>query len=72
MDNRLVQCHTLEMPPSVEQTVRDHKRAAKALMKEIGKDPEKAKAYLIHAGILVRSAKSPNGVQLAKAFRRAN
>ena len=58
----------LPVNPSVEQVVRDFSRIAAKLRKE-HRDPEKARAFLIRAGIAVKSKRSPNGIRLAKRFR---
>jgi hypothetical protein len=54
--------------PSVEQVVRDHMRAARKSRRE-NRDPAKARAFLLRAGIAEKSKSSPNGIRLAKRFR---
>ena len=54
--------------PSVEQIVRDHIKAARAVRRE-NRDPAKARAFLLRAGIIEKSKSSPNGIRLAKRFR---
>jgi len=56
------------MVQSVEQIVRDHLKASRKVMRE-NNTPEKARAFLIKAGILKKHPKSPNGVGVAKRFR---
>ena len=59
------------MMPSVEQIVRDHRRAARKV-RLANRDPVKAAAFLLRAGIAEKTKKSkahPYGVRLAKRFR---
>lgn len=58
----------VEMTQSVEQVVRQYRMASKKVLRE-NNTPEKARAFLVKAGILVKHAASPNGVRLAKRFR---
>jgi hypothetical protein len=53
---------------SVEQVVERFFKAAAKLRRE-HRDPEKARAFLIRAGIAVKSKNSPSGIRLAKRFR---
>ena len=52
-----------------EQELKAYRKASKARQQEFKQDPEKAKQFLIDAGILVRSSTSKNGVELAKFYR---
>jgi hypothetical protein len=56
------------MVQSVEQVVREYDKASKRVLRE-NNTPEKARAFLLKAGILEKHSKSPNGVRLAKQFR---
>jgi hypothetical protein len=56
------------MIQSVEQVVKQHLLAARKVRTE-NRDPAKARAFLLRAGILEKSKSSPNGVRLAKRFR---
>ena len=56
------------MAQTVEEIVRDYDRASKLLLREKN-TPAKARAFLLKAGILEKSARSPNGVRLAKRYR---
>lgn len=52
------------MAMSVEQIVREHSAATRKFLKEIKGKPEKARAFLIQAGILDKSGK-----RLARRYR---
>jgi hypothetical protein len=54
--------------PSVEQVVRDYRKASRKLRREI-RDPAKARAFLLRAGLAEKSKSSPSGIRLAKRFR---
>ena len=56
------------MTQSVEQVVERFRKAARKARLE-NRDPEKAKAFLLRAGIAEKSKTSRNGVRLAKRFR---
>jgi hypothetical protein len=56
------------MMQSVEEMVRSY-RAASAAVRRKYNTPEKARQFLIKAGILQKSPKSKNGVRLAKPYR---
>lgn len=56
------------MVQSVEQIVREHRKASAAVRRKYN-TPAKARAFLLKAGILERHRKSPNGVRLAKPYR---
>jgi hypothetical protein len=56
------------MTQSVEQVVKDFRRIAQKLRKE-HRDPAKARAFLLRAGIAEKHKSSPGGIQLAKRFR---
>jgi hypothetical protein len=56
------------MTQSIEQVVREYRRASRKLRRQL-RDPEKAKAFLLRAGIAEKSTSSPSGVRLAKRFR---
>jgi hypothetical protein len=58
-----------KMLQSVEQIVRQSRKAAKKVRKA-NRNPAKAREFLIRAGIAERSKSSPNGIRLAKRFRR--
>jgi hypothetical protein len=53
---------------TVEQIVKGH-RAASLKVRRANRDPVKARAFLLRAGIAEKSASSPAGVRLAKRFR---
>jgi hypothetical protein len=53
---------------TVEQLVERHRKASQKLRKRL-RDPAKARAFLLRAGIAEKSASSPTGVRLAKRFR---
>jgi hypothetical protein len=56
---------------SVEQVVREHLRVARKVRLE-NRDPAKAAAFLLRAGIAEKTKKSrahPHGVRLARRFR---
>jgi hypothetical protein len=56
------------MVQSVEQLVREYRATSKRVLRE-NNTPEKARAFLLKAGILEKHSKSPHGVRLAKRFR---
>ena len=56
------------MIPSVEQTIRNYRKASEAVRKKYN-TPAKARQFLIRAGILEKHAGSRNGVRLAKPYR---
>jgi hypothetical protein len=56
------------MTQSVEQVVHRFEKAAAKLRKEL-RDPKKASAFLVRAGIAVTSKDSPSGIRLAKPLR---
>jgi hypothetical protein len=56
------------MTQSVEQVVKRFEKAAARLRRE-HRDPQKAREFLIRAGIAVKSKSSPSGIRLAKRFR---
>ena len=56
------------MIQSVEQTVREYRKASAALRKKYN-TPAKARRFLLKVGILERHAASKNGVRLAKPYR---
>jgi hypothetical protein len=56
------------MGQTVEQVVREYHKASKMVLSKI-KTPEKARAFLLKAGIIEKHSKSRNGVRLAKPFR---
>lgn len=53
---------------SVEQIVKQFRKAARKVRQE-NRDPEKAREFLVRAGIAERSKSSPHGIRLAKRFR---
>jgi uncharacterized membrane protein YhiD involved in acid resistance len=53
---------------SVEQVVDRFNKAA-ARLREQHRDPKKARAFLLRAGIAVKSKSSPTGIRLARRFR---
>ena len=55
---------------SVEQIVERFRKASERLRRE-NRDPKKARAFLLRAGIAEKSKSSPNGIRLAKRFRQA-
>jgi hypothetical protein len=64
----LLKADNSRMAQTVEEIVRDYDRASKLLLREKN-TPAKARAFLLKAGILEKSARSPNGVRLAKRYR---
>jgi hypothetical protein len=58
----------MDMTQSVEQIVREHMRVARKVRSE-NRDPAKARAFLLRAGIAEKSKSSPGGIRLAKRFR---
>lgn len=56
------------MIPSVEQTVREFRKASAAVRRKYN-TPTKARQFLIRAGILEKHLGSKNGVRLAKPYR---
>jgi hypothetical protein len=56
------------MIQTVEQVVREYHEASQMVLRKI-KTPEKARAFLLKAGILEKHSKSRNGVRLAKRYR---
>jgi hypothetical protein len=53
---------------SVEQIVKRYREASAKVRRE-NRDPAKAKAFLLRAGIAEKSKSSPTGIRLAKRFR---
>jgi hypothetical protein len=53
---------------TVEQVIKQHQKAARKIRNE-NRDPAKARAFLLRAGIAEKSNASPSGVRLAKRFR---
>ncbi len=56
------------MTRSVEQVVKRYREASRAVRRE-NRDPAKARAFLLRAGIAEKSTSSPTGVRLAKRYR---
>jgi hypothetical protein len=56
------------MVQSIERTVADFRKTL-AKVRRTNNTPEKARAFLLSAGILEKHSKSPHGVRLAKRFR---
>lgn len=56
------------MTESVEQIVLEYKKTSRKFRRDM-RDPAKARAFLLRAGIAEKSSSSPNGVRLAKRFR---
>lgn len=56
------------MTQSVDQVVKDFRRIAQKLRRE-HRDPAKARAFLLRAGIAEKHKSSPGGIRLAKRFR---
>ena len=56
------------MIQTVEQVVKDHLKAAKRLRRE-NRDPAKARAFLLRAGIAELCKSAPNGIRLARRYR---
>jgi hypothetical protein len=56
------------MTQSVEQVVKQFEKAAAKIRRE-NRDPAKARAFLLRAGIAEKSKSSPNGIRLAKRYR---
>ena len=53
---------------SVEQTVRDYRKASAALRRKYN-TPAKARQFLLKIGILEKHVPSLNGVRLARPYR---
>jgi hypothetical protein len=56
------------MNDSVEKIVERHRKAALRVRKE-NRDPAKARAFLIRAGIAEKCPTAPNGIRLVKDLR---
>jgi hypothetical protein len=56
------------MTQTVEQVVREYRKASRKFRRDM-RDPAKARAFLLRAGIAEKSKSSPNGIRLAKRFR---
>jgi hypothetical protein len=56
------------MSDSTDEMIKRFRKIAAKLRKE-HKDPAKAKAFLIRAGIIEKHASSPNGIRLVKQLR---
>jgi hypothetical protein len=56
------------MTQSVETVVKQFRRIAEKLQRE-HRDPAKARAFLLRAGIAERHKSSPGGVRLARRYR---
>jgi hypothetical protein len=56
------------MRQNTETIIKQYRKAASKLRKE-NKDPAKARAFLIRAGIAEKSPASPGGVRLVKELR---
>jgi hypothetical protein len=56
------------MTQSVEEIIKGHRRAALKLRRE-NRDPAKARAFLLRAGIAEKSKSSSNGIRLARRYR---
>lgn len=56
------------MTQSVEQVVLRYHEASEKVLRSHN-TPEKAREFLLKAGILEKHRQSPNGVRLAKRFR---
>jgi hypothetical protein len=56
------------MYPSVEQVVAEYRKASAKFRRDM-RDPAKARALLLRAGIAEKSKSSPNGIRLAKRLR---
>lgn len=56
------------MGQTVEQVVREYQKASKRVLSKV-KTPEKARAFLLKAGIIEKHPGSSNGFRLAKHFR---
>lgn len=54
---------------AVPKAVREYSRASKQLRREVKKDPEKARKFLLEAGIAVKNQSAPSGLALAKRYR---
>ena len=53
---------------SVDEVVARYRKASVKFRREM-RDPAKARAFLLRAGIAERSKSSPSGIRLAKRFR---
>jgi hypothetical protein len=56
------------MTQSVEQVVRRYSKASVKFRRDM-RNPTKARAFLLRAGIAEKSKSSPGGLRLAKRFR---
>ena len=54
---------------AIDKQLERYIRHSEKFRREIKADPEKAKEFLIRAGIAVRDSHAPSGVQLAERFR---
>ena len=54
---------------SVSKEVDRFVRESRAFIREIKANPEKAKDFLVEAGIAVRDPSRPSGIRLAERFR---
>jgi len=61
--------HNVNTHPTVEETVEQYRKSSEKYLQDIRKDPQKDKAFLLKAGIIVRSKTTPPGLQLAKKYR---
>ena len=57
------------MQQAAEQDLKEYRKASREMMREFKQDPEKAKQFLIEAGLLERCETSKNGVRLTKFYR---
>jgi len=53
---------------TMPKVVREYMEASRKLRKEL-KDPEKAKAFLLEAGLAEKCGSAPYGIRLAKRYR---
>jgi len=56
-------------PRTVEEMVKQYMADSEKLRQKWRDNPEEAKAFLIRAGVLVKSKSSPTGVRLAPDLR---
>ena len=72
VDRLISEVDNMDMTQATDDIVRQHERYSEAFRRDLEEDPEKAKAFLVRAGILERCSDSRNGVRLAKRFRPAD
>ncbi|MEX2673443.1 MAG: hypothetical protein WD294_15190 [Phycisphaeraceae bacterium] len=54
---------------AIPKAVREYSKLSRQLRREVKKDPDKARKFLLEAGIAVKSQTAPSGLALAKRYR---